>query len=569
MISKTLRFYIDMSHKLTFEIEDKFKDIYSYEERLIKFMSKYQDNVRDLRRAFLVDYSTNDEFRKEYHDYMNTNFDYIVFVNLNISAMDQRKFNKQWYSKNVRNLKGNQKPIVRFTAYWYQVILWEIYKRYSVAYWKSRDIGLSFSIIAGEAMSLLHNEGSEVIFMSRTEKDVDITGDRTQTNMGRLRRLIEDTVIYNLDSMFKDKHLMLYADDTAGVKGANINGAGRQGRFQRGFDDEAGAQQKVGDVVEAITMATTTTCFAGTLKPATDAGFRKIIKAGHRVENDVLRKLFDDFKDNIKDGLEYKEAFDKVFAEFDKTIPSGMSLSFTNTFKDHPLKAGECDYFKIESNRLLNDEVVISQELLADLNAGTPDRSFYSLTKEHHVKFDEVNYKDFEILMGFDPGSHGTAAMIPIIVDDIGRYNVLKAEIFKQGSMGTWLDYLIDKYGQFILYAEQSVKSYEKSGSGWMSAIRRRGIRTIIVSNRHPDDQLLVVNEVGRRKILDENGNSVYALRVDERNEWFTMYYISGEKYGGDRLKKEMSHPAEAMIAPLFQLNKYVLEDMRNEVHYG
>jgi hypothetical protein len=550
-----------MFHELSFKIEDEFSDIYSYNERKIHFMKTYQPKVKDLRKAFLVDYYNNPTFAKEYHDYMDIEQDYIFFTNLNFSAVDQRKFGKKWYIKNIGPLKGNTVPKVRFTAFWYQIVLWEIYTRYSVAYWKSRDVGLSFSIIAGETMSLLHNGGTEVIFLSKTEKDVDITDDRTQTNMGRTRAGIEDSAIYSLNDL-KDKYLMLYSDSSTGIKGSNIVNGGRQGRFGRGFNDEAGIQKKIGDVVEAIKMATTTTIFAGTLKIGTDAGFRKIIESGYKVEKAQLRKLFDDFKELDRKGVSYTKAWDAVFQEFDKSVPNGLLLSFTNTYEDHPMKSGNCDYFMIESNNLLNDEVIIAHELLADLNAGTPDRSFYSATNNHIENITLEDFENVEILMGFDPGSHGTAAMTPIIIDNYGFYYILETEVFERGSMKEWLDKLINKYGWFTVFAEQSVKAYSKSGAGWMSFLRGRNLKTVIVSNRDMDDQLLVVNELFREKRYNEQGEEELMIKVSDKNKWWLMSYIYGEKYS-DIEQRKMSHPAESMISVLFQLNKEILSGVR------
>jgi len=559
-----LKFYIKLFHELTFNIENEFSHIYSYNERKVYFMKTYQKKVFNLRNAFYIDYYTHEEFKEAYHEYMDREQDYILFVNLNFSSVDQRKFSKKWYQKNISKRKISNAPKVNFTAFWYQVVLWEVYTRHSVAYWKSRDIGLSFTIIAGETMSLLHGGSQEVIFLSKTEKDVDITSDRTQSNMGRARGGIEDSIIYTLREL-NDKHLMLYNKEGGGIKGANIEGGGRQGRFGRGFDDEAGIQKKIKDVVEAIKMATTTTIFAGTLKVGTDAGFREIINAGHRVSREQLRGLFDKFVELSREGVGYTEAWDQIFEEFDKTVPQGLHLSFTNTYEDHPLKNGNCDYFIIESNILLNDKVIIDNELKADLEAGSPARSFYDLTSEHHEELELDHFEKCQVFMGFDPGSVKNAAMVPIIQDHYGFTWVLPAEIYTDGTMDQWLDYLISKYGRFHVFPEESVLAYSKAGAGWMAKIRRRKLEYSVVRNRHITDQLRVVNELFRReRVNPRTGKKEFDFKCSNKNKWFTMSYIHGAKYR-DALQKKMSHPSEAMIAGLFKLNEYVLEEAEQE----
>ena len=129
------------------------------------------------------------------------------------------------------------------------------------------------------------------------------------------------------------------------------------------------------------------------------------------------------------------------------------------------------------------------------------------------------------------------------------------------------LDKLIDKYGEFTVFAEQSVKAYSNAGSGWLSIMRQRDIKTVIVSNRNMEDQILVVNEIFRRKVK-VNGEYKYKVVMSNKNKWWAMSYIYGEKYSNFEQRK-MSHPAEAFIAPMFQLHRHILDGERVEVSYG
>jgi len=569
---KTSKFqrFLKLFHHLSIDVENEFKDEYSYEKRLVIFMKDYQGKVVALRKSFLIEYYKDKSFAKEYHEYMDREFDFILFVNLNITSVDQRKFSGDWYKENIGELPGNTKnPFVRFTAFWYQVVIWEFYLRYSLAYWKSRDVGLSFTIISGEIMSLLHHRGREVLFLSRVETDVDKNKDRTQTNMGRGRALIEQTVIYSAKNFYDDKFLSFYETPHSGIKGASSGSdPGRQGRVTGAFKDEAGADKKISDTKGAVTMAATNVCYAGTLKSTTDAGFREIIRGAQMLENHELRTLWTDFLSFLKSGIGYLKAWQETFKIFEKKYPGIKSFSFRNTYLDHPLKSGKSDYFDIESSRFFHDPIRIANELKADLDAGSPDRSFYSLTPDHFDELEVDDFKYYDVLMGFDPGGHKTAAACPIIIDEYGCWYILPVEIFNKGSMVSWIDSLKNKYGKFTIFAENSVKAYGTAGSGWMSAFRKVNIRVINVSNRDMDDQLLVVNEMFRQTEIDESGEEVNKVTVDEKNKWFAMSYIYGEKYSDER-QKEMSHPAEAMIAPLFHLNKSILEIVNGDVDYG
>jgi len=549
-MNKRLQFYIKLFYSLTFNIEKEFSFIYSYEERLNYFKNTYQVKVKELRKKFALEYVKDRELKKAYHKYMKENFDYILFVNLNVSAPDQRKFDGGGF--------------IPFTAYWYQFVIWELHNHFTLAYWKSRDIGLSFAINSGHAMGLALDKGDEVLYVSRVQDDVDKTHDLTNSNMGRTRAIIMNSLIHSLKDFYKNVFLRLYSTAKSGIIGSSSNAnPGRSKRFKLAFMDEAGAIKILMQMAQSISMSAKHVTYAGTLLVGSDTGFRQIIEEGITINP---REFFEDFKSflDVDNGVYYKEARDKAIAKLREKIPKGKSISFTNTYADHPLKAGNCDYYKIECNRLLNDPVIIAHELDADLNAGSPDRSFYSATDKHLEKITLDDFSDIEILMGFDPGSHGTAAMTPVIIDNYGFYYILESEMFDRGTMKEWLDKLKRKYGNFTVFAEQSVKGYSKAGSGWMSYLRSRNLKTVIVSNRNMGDQLLVVNELFREKRFNELGQQENMIKVSDKNKWWLLSYIHGEKYT-DSGQKKMSHPAESMIAVLFHLNKELIDG----INYG
>ena len=559
-MNKELIKWIKIFYSLTFNIEKEFEDIYSYNERLIHFKNVYQVKIKMYRRAFLYAFKNNEKLRRAYADYMNTNFDYILFVNLNVSAPDQRKFD------------GGD--FIPFTAYWYQVVIWELYNRFTLGYWKSRDIGLSFAINAGEAMCLVHEKGDEVFYLSRVESDVDASKDRTQTNMGRIRQIIESSSLYTLDNFYRDSVLNLYSSRKSGIQGKSTSGhPGRGGRAKRSFVDEAGSQKKLGAVMQSVSMSAKNVSYAGTLMPGQDSAFRSVIEEGIRID---AREIFENFYSRYKEYKKedyftaYRKAWDKVTEELREKIGEGKAISFTNTFRDHPLKAGNCDYEEIEKNRLLNDPVILAHELYADLDAGSPDRSFYSLLPEHHIDISIKDFHGFPVIMGFDPGTHKTAAMTPIIQDHHGFIYALESEIMPDVSMSEWLERLKLKYGNFLVVAEDSVAAYKKAGGGWTSFLRKAGLKVIQVSNRHMDSQLMVVNELFRAKNFNyETQEMEYKFKISNKNKWYSMSYQYGMKHSGDAEQRRMSHPAESLIAALYHLNKDVISMKKEKPSFG
>ena len=321
--------------------------------------------------------------------------------------------------------------------------------------------------------------------------------------------------------------------------------------------------------MQSVSMSAKNVAYAGTLMPGQDAAFRAVIEEGVSID---AKEIYDTFRKKQKEYFKinpetaYRKAWDETASELREKIGEGKAISFTNTFRDHPLKAGNCDYEEIEKNRLLNDPVILAHELYADLDAGSPERSFYSLLPEHHIDVSINDFKGHQVIMGFDPGTHLTAAMTPIIQDHYGFVYALESEIMPDISMSEWLERLKVKYGNFLVIAEDSVAAYGKSGGGWTSFLRKAGLKVIQVSNRHMDSQLMVVNEMFRSKVFNyETQEMEYKFKISNKNKWYSMSYKYGMKHSGDAEQKRMSHPAESLIAVLYHLNKDVITKDRQK----
>jgi hypothetical protein len=329
----------------------------------------------------------------------------------------------------------------------------------------------------------------------------------------------------------------IFKNEKCGIKGSSTTAtAGTGGRFQYAFIDESGVIKNLKQILQSITFSVNRTHMVGTLKPAMDKAFREAIKDAHKIDIDKYIKMYKDLIVNNS----YRETINIIIADLKKQVPEGKNLTFTITYKHHPLKKGKCNYHQIECNRLLNDPVAIAHELEADINAGSPDRSFYNCQNEFFINPTE---KYGEVIFGIDPGSAKTACCVPIFKTNSG-YFIDKFIMFDVGNIENFLMGLKTKYNPKVVYVEKSAYAYQSAGYGWFVMLKRYFQNVIPVDNQHQEVQMLVVNKVFADKKITLH---------DDNKEW-AMNYIQGAKYS-DAKQKEISHPSEAFICAIYQEN--------------
>ncbi len=547
--NEKLNDYIELAHSLTFLIKDFFLHIYNYEDRLKYFLTDFVPIVKQIRANFINDYISDIRFVIDFNTYMEIYDDFMVFCNLLISAPDERKF-------------GTNSEDIPFITYHYQVLIREISHYFGLSLYKSREIGLSYTLVIDAAMHLIYKARGTLLFLARTEHDVDKYRDRTWTNMGRVRQVIESTVIYNIKK-YDDKFLTLAKNDRCKIEGASSNAhSARQGRVLRGWQDEAGVIPNLADVAKAISMTADFVHYTGTLNPGTDEAFRE--KLDQAVEFDV-NKLWDIFTSAYEQlNHDYRKAINVVISYLKSKVEKGKNILLHITYEHHPLKAGNCDYFKIESNKLGNDPVAIACELKADRNAGNPKRSFYNCWEEHFKSddfFESCDFTGFRLIAGFDPGTESTACLSPAFIDSNGNSFVLPPIYMEGGSMENYIETeivnnLLTKYNfdKIEIFAEQSVEQYKKVESGWWFAFNAKKfanqIDLIVVSNRDAVNQVRGINQaLWKRTHCRFTEKQEPKIIFHEGCKFFMMYYIIGGKYTKDPIQKKISHPSEAFIA--------------------
>ena len=556
-----LKKYIKIFHKLTLILDSNFEDIPYYFDRLQKY-NNMSIELQQLKDAFKSDYAKNEKLRNEYRQYMNKNKDFVLFTNALVSTPDMRKFD-------------GESKYMPFITYIYQILLWEFSQHFGITLSKSRDIGASYTLDIGAAMLLCTSDTLSALFMSKTENDVDITGDRLQTNLGRVRQVIDSTVIYDLKKFQVDKYLNLFANEKCGIKGSSTTAtAGTGGRFQYAFIDESGVIKNLEQILRSITYSVTRTHIIGTFKSGSDGGLRAAIKDAHKIDIDKYIEMYK--KLIVENDFDYRKTIDFIINDLKKEVPKGKNITFKITYKHHPLKKGNCDYHAIECNRLLNDPIAIALELEADETVGSPDRSFYNMESDNFITdsdFEKIKKisDDFELVAGFDPGGAATVALIPALYSkSTNQLFVLPSEEFYADSI-TWLSKVQMKYKKFgtmKVFAESSVMAYKSLGEGWSKTFKQFEFFELhVISNKHPENQLLIANHAFRFK----SHNVIFKkemknILIHEKDKSDFMIYAYGGKYSNDKEQKRVSHKSEALLTMLFALYDYVLYNHNYQV---
>jgi len=548
--------YIDKLHLLTIKGKDAFLDIQSYENRKTFFITKYIETSKKIREIFFKNAKENPELWDLMREYIKEKRDYIVYVNLLVSSTDQKKY------------KGNE--IFPFVAYWYQVLVWELSSKASIALLKPRDMGISFGIYSGLAMNLSFGIPEEIFVLSESEKKVDSIGDRTQTTLGRTRQILESSRVVNMKVFKKqgrDKFLELYYNDWCGVLGSALTAtAGNQLRFRKAIIDEAGLMRRLLELDNEIKESADFVIAMGTLKPGLDDGLRSYLNSSHTINHYLL---WDIFVEKLEETQDYRESIDFAIDEILKDIPIGTGIRIKLRYTDHPLKAGKSDFEAITRRRLRNDPTAIAHQLLADENAPNPDRSLYGLEEIHFIY--DRDWKDLEsmkifetmkLYAGFDPGGHGNAALVPFFSDGTFYY-FFPEERFQNGIPEVWLQQIINKFckkysKKMTIFADQAINQYKEEGWLWNSFIYKgdfkNWLEVIPVNNGDISAKLLVSNTALQKRVERHpifEGIELPVVFLHEKNKEWAMKFIAKGKYTDDKEQKRISHPSEAFIYAL------------------
>jgi len=549
--------YLQRWHDLTFQYETVFQNIDRYHERIRYFEDVLIPKIRSYRNSFKNQMRSDQQMRHDFDRYMADQKDYMVWTNFLMSSPNQKDH------RYLKQKTGNKN--VPFIAKGYQMLMYEFSKRWSVANLKSRYLGVSYGFYNGFTMDTIYDEDFEFMAMSENENKVDKTGDWSQTHKGRMKSLIRNTGMFDLDKFYNTAFLTLNPYDTgAGFTGSSTTStATNQKRMHTIWVDEAGLIRVLMDLKDEIEQSDDFTVYTGTLKAGSDTGFRFILKDAIEVN---YRAAWKRYKELSRDDLTYREVINKVIDEFTDGIPLGKTIKFKLNWRDDPIKNGKSDYHEIACNECHNDPVAIATQVEADENAPSPDRTLYNATKANikPAEFFEDLLKNTDGLHwvgGFDPGTLNTTVFVPILRDYQGRLYVMPAVYMTEGDMISFTQKMAMMAPGMTLYPEESVKAYSNIGSGWWTTLNKysriMNFKVEISKNRDLEGIALVNNVcLSDNEYNPITGENERRILIHEDNEEWLMNYQQGMKRSGDTDQKKWSHAAEAMMAAIYELHR-------------
>ena len=553
--NQRLNKYLLKWHELTFQNETMFEHIDKHQKRLDHLENDIIPKLRKYRNSFKSEMIKDPQMRKDFDEYMRDQKDYVVFNNFLMSSENQKDH------PHLRENTGNGK--VPFITKGYQLLMWELSKKWRVVNLKSRFLGVSYGLYTGFICDMIYDSEFEFLVMSEVEKKVDKTLDWTQSAKGRMKSLIRSSGIFDLKRFYDDKFLTLSPYSTgAGFSGSSTTAtATNQARYPKIWVDEAGLIGLMMQLKDQISAACDNYIMTGTLNPGSDMGFRFVLD--HSVLVDY-RAMWARYKELFKEDLTSKEIIEKVIDEFTKDIPLRSTLKFKLNWKDDPIKSGKSDYYEIACNEVFNDPDAIATQIDADENAPSPDRTLYNATKENirdDAFFKALDHTGMRWVAGFDPGSIGSTCFVPALLDPEGRLYIFPAVYMEDGTMVSFVQKMAMMAPGMMLYPEESVKAYSRVESGWWTTLQKysriMGFKLQISQNRDTDAIGLVSNiSLSNECTCPFSGEYIKEVLIHEDNEEVVMNYIAGMKYTKDKMQKKWSHAAEALMAMLYELNK-------------
>jgi len=558
--NKTLDLYRKKLYQLTMNLDDYFLKEYSYRNRLLMYQKTWIPAIKAIKKSMLISIKTDPVFREALVKYLETDIDVLLWFNGFLSSPDQRKF-------------GSKAGDIDYIIYPFQVVIAEISKRKTVLIKKSRDMGLSVLFSGLDAGRVAFEKKFESLFLSEKRDKVDLVGDKTQSLMGKIRRFIEESKIIDITKYEANKLLHLWRDEKARIDGSSMKASAANGyRYDNIRLDEAGLIKNLGELINEMMMSAGNVAMFGTLKIGTDDDFRERLLSTYIIDWEAM---WSDFRGQYLDSpLSYTEMWDNIVAKHTSSISEEKPVRVDITYRDHPFKKGNCDYFNIESDKLFNNPTAIALQLSADINAGSVDRSLSELHPDFHFQHkttfatvisNRSNWHKFKLTGGFDMGGHNGTAFVPVLIDNWGFSYVLPTEYFKTGSMEDWLLKLEGIYGignQVVeVYADQAINQYSAEGGLWSQAIRSKKLKGVFkfipVSNRNMVDMRMLVNSVLCVKLTHRKTEEElpYISLAEENRAWAMSYEPEG-KYSSSKTQKDLSHAHDAFI--YFAYNYYI-----------
>ena len=478
---KLIKFFTELTWQLNFmSIED-------YDVRLQYYNHIINQVVLPMReqliKIFMSDLPYYRMIASNIMTHIKENDDFLCWVNM------------FGWTYNPIHTSAKETPMILFP---FQYQFWKITRKYpKTIIIKSRTMGYTWVKAFMKVFRCLYDEDYKSLITSRVEDDIDITKDRHQTIMGRIRFILE-RLPYHVE--YEDKKLHIIIGENAIMGASSSSDALRSKRATEVDVEEAGAIEDFTSLMASATSVANELRLGGTVK-GTENGF-----------------------------YEYWENKDSAFYHI-----------FWG-FSEHPLF--NCDDWvnKIKATYNGNDKV-FRQEILGDFFAMIGNHVLVNLNKHLneelsskiiYSEFKGIKYKKF---IAADPGLGDSLFALWFYY-----YNIETGEYFivdyaeESGKFAKDIAAIIKEkgFGDAVLIIDAYANSKNSSGSSWAMDFMKNGIKVFLADNTEINATVIAANNNLNegRIIFDMNKRSVeYGFTRLSR-------YTFTDQYGSTKIKK-------------------------------
>lgn len=444
----------------------------------------------------------------------------LVSNNIMKHIIDENDFlcwvNMFGWTYNPIHTSAKETPMILFP---YQYEFWKIIKKYpKTIIIKSRTMGYTWVKAFMKVFRCLYEQDYKSIITSRVEDDIDITKDRHQSIMGRIRFILE-RLPYHVDYEDKKLHIIIGENSIMGVSSASD--ALRSKRSTEVDVEEAGVIEDFTSLMASATSVANELRLGGTVK-GTENGFYEYWE---NKNNDFYHVFWG--------------------------------------FNDHPLF--NCDDWIEKTKASYNGNLkVFKQEILGDFFAMLGNHIFVNLQKEFKIEFDYNRFGHFHFkkFIAADPGLGDSLFALWFYYYNIetGEYYICDyAE--ESGKFAKDISEIIKSkgWGDAIMIIDSYARNKNSSGSSWANDFQEQGLKVYLADNTEINATVIAANNnLNNRKIFFD------ALNRDVEQGFLRLSrYTFTETYGSTQVKKNKDSDAGdafryMMLTPFVMLENEV-----------
>lgn len=444
----------------------------------------------------------------------------LVSNNIMKHIIDENDFlcwvNMFGWTYNPIHTSAKETPMILFP---YQYEFWKLIKKYpKTIIIKSRTMGYTWVKAFMKVFRCLYEQDYKSIITSRVEDDIDITKDRHQSIMGRIRFILE-RLPYHVDYEDKKLHIIIGENSIMGVSSASD--ALRSKRSTEVDVEEAGVIEDFTSLMASATSVANELRLGGTVK-GTENGFYEYWE---NKNNDFYHVFWG--------------------------------------FNDHPLF--NCDDWIEKTKASYNGNLkVFKQEILGDFFAMLGNHIFVNLQKEFKIEFDYNRFGHFHFkkFIAADPGLGDSLFALWFYYYNIetGEYYICDyAE--ESGKFAKDISEIIKSkgWGDAIMIIDSYARNKNSSGSSWANDFQEQGLKVYLADNTEINATVIAANNnLNNKKIFFD------ALNRDVEQGFLRLSrYTFTETYGSTQVKKNKDSDAGdafryMMLTPFVMLENEV-----------